>query len=145
MLIALMHYLLYFVSYSNATVMSDTCVFCKGEEDDPVEKGKLGEKAVATLQSAAKSARQDLPEGCVPGATYHNKCKRRLIRAMESSSAAHGSLQKKPRVAFPFRTNCMYCGVQVAKFADIDMKVISQLINECFAGKSAVTNILCVM
>lgn len=125
------HSLMYFIlhsysySYANKIVMpTDICVFCNGEEPEPVERGKLGQKALDTLKCTASAARQKLPDKCVLGATYHNKCKLRLIRSMESS-AGKGSVEKRPRVAFPFRTNCLFCGVQVAKFTDINLKVIN--------------------
>ena len=121
------HYTLYSNSYSyvNGHVMSlppEVCVFCRGVEEGPVERGKLGLKAYQTLKSTATSARQQLPEGCVQGATYHNACKLRLIRSMESS--VKGSDEKRARISFPFRTNCFVCGAQVAKFTNTDLKVI---------------------
>ena len=64
----------------------DECVFCSGEEEGPVERGRLGERAFRSLQSTATSARQELPEGCVPSAAYHNACKLRLLRSMNSRS-----------------------------------------------------------
>ena len=73
---------------------TNTCVFCDGSEDGEVERGKLGEKGFQTLQSAANIAHIELPSGVVVGATYHNKCKKRLLRSIESSIARKGSVER---------------------------------------------------
>lgn len=116
-------------SYVNRNVMSlatDSCCFCDGDEPEPVEPGKLGQRGYDTLLRTARDARCSLPPRCVVGAAYHNKCKKRKQRQMEGETGKH-SQEKKPRLVFCFRTKCLFCAVKIAHFTNIEMKTVEFL------------------
>ena len=98
------------------------CCFCNGEEPDPLEKGLLGQKAYERLLQAAVDSRTTLPPTVKVGAGYHNKCRLRESRRLQTQSGGDCP-KKRARVAFPFRTNCVFCGVVLARLTDTNLKV----------------------